>query len=458
MEIKITCRESIKPSLPTPQEHKKHKLCLFDVYQLNTYFPLILFYHKGSSDILTQLKKSLSEALTIFYPLAGRKSSDDPFSINCNDEGAIYIESTIVNITIEEFLNPPKLELLNELLPCEPNKTHPNHEVLPQLVIQANTFKCGGIAVAMCNLHTLLDASSCITFLKTWFAISRGSAEEISFPNFSSAPSLFPPRVNTSGLMRSGVLNLGRDIEIETLCTTRRFLFDFKAMNELISKAALGNNGRMMNTNPTRYQAVSSFICKHMIMSCMKEEDKNRPVVVLHVVDMRRRMGEPFTQNSIGNLLWPAVMLCENVNKDTEISELVKVSKGGIGKVTKELLVRVQKDEGFWWSDECGKLMLEEVVNKDPVSFLFTSWCDMGFKELDFGLGKPLWLAQKGGNSETIPNTVVFMDTKDGMEAWISMRPQHIATLENDVDFLKFALLNPTGSILLNNIHLFMVK
>ncbi|KAL4285647.1 Vinorine synthase [Arachis hypogaea] len=302
----------------------------------------------------------------------------------------------------------------------------------------------------MCNLHTLLDASSCITFLKTWFAISRGSTEEISFPDFSSAPSLFPPRVNTSGLMRSGVLNLGRNIEIETLCTTRRFLFDFKAMNELISKAALGNNGRMMNTNPTRYQAVSSFICKHMIMSCTKEEqDKNRPVVVLHVVDMRRRMGEPFTQNSIGNLLWPAVMLCENVKKDTEISELVKVSKGGIGKVTKELLVRVQKDEGFWWSDECGKLMLEEVVNKDPVSFLFTSWCDMGFKELDFGLGKPLWLAQKGGNSETIPNTVVFMDTKDGMEAWISMRPQHIATLENDVDFLKFALLNPSVSILL---------
>ncbi|MED6144434.1 hypothetical protein PIB30_015647 [Stylosanthes scabra] len=447
MEIKITSKESIKPSLATPEEHRKHKLSLFDVSQLNTYFPLILFYHKGSSNILTQLKKSLSEALTIFYPLAGRKSIDDPFSINCNDEGAIFIESKVVNITMEEFLNPPKLELLNKLLPCEPNKTHPNYQVLPQLVIQANTFKCGGIGIGMCNLHTLLDASSCATFLKTWFAISRGSAEEISWPDFSSAPSLFPPMMNPSGLMRSGVLNIGRDIQIETMCTTRRFLFDFKAINELKSKATVGNDdGRMMNTRPTRYQAVSSFICKHMIMSCMKEEEESRPMVVLHVVDMRRRMGEPFSQNSMGNLLWPAVMLCENVNKDTEISELVKVTKCGIGKVTKELLVRVQKDDGFWWSDECGELMLEEVVNKDPVSFLFTSWGDMGFKELDFGLGKPLWLAQKGGNAETIPNTVVFMDTEDGIEAWISMRPQHIATLENDVDFLTFALLNPTVS------------
>ena len=444
MEINITSRETIKPSLPTPNERKTHKLCLFDVFQLNTYFPLILFYHKtndtqGSSHVSAQLKKSLSEALTIFYPLAGRRS--DPFSINCNDEGAIYMEAS-VNINMEEFLKSPKLELLNQLLPCEPNKTHPHQEVLPQLVIQVNVFKCGGIAIGLCNLHTLLDACSCSAFLRTWSSICKGSREDISWPDFSSAPSLFPPR-NTLGV-RAGVLNIGRGSNIEAMCTTRRFLFDAKAINDLKSKA--GNDG--MYTKPTRYQAVSSFTCKHMIVACMEEYcgDNTRPVVVLHVVDMRRRLGEPFSQDSIGNLLWPAVMLCENVNKNTDIGELVRILGEEIGKLTKELFMKVQNDHGFMWSDECAELMLEGVETKDPISFVFTSWGNMGFNELDFGWGKPLWLAQRGGTKEAIPNTALFMETNDGMEAWVTMAEKHIAKLENDVDFLRFAMLNPSVS------------
>lgn len=266
MEINIKSRETIKPSLPTPSERKTHKLCLFDVFQLNTYFPIILFYRKTNdmqeiSHISAQLKKSLSEALTIFYPLAGRRN--DFFNINCNDEGAIYMEAS-VNFNMEEFLKPPKLELLNKLLPCEPNKTHPHQQVLPQLLVQVNIFKCGGIAIGLCNLHTILDACSCSAFLKTWSTICKGSSrDKISWPDFSSAASFFPPR-NTCGV-RAGVLNINSGSSIETKCTTRRFLFNAKAINEL--KAMVENDG--MSTKTTRYQAVSSFICKHMVVACM---------------------------------------------------------------------------------------------------------------------------------------------------------------------------------------------
>ncbi|KAL5173488.1 BAHD acyltransferase BIA1 [Glycine soja] len=70
----------------------------------------------------------------------------------------------------------------------------------------------------------------------------------------------------------------------------------------------------------------------------------------------------------------------------------------------------------------------------------------MGFNELDFGRGKPLWLAQREGTKETIPNTIVLMETKEGIEAWVTMAEKHIANLESDVDFLQFALLNPSVS------------
>ncbi|KAK7364615.1 hypothetical protein VNO80_13354 [Phaseolus coccineus] len=440
MEISITSRETIKPSLPTSAECKTQKLCLFDVFQLNTYFPLILFYSKttnlqGFSDVSTQLKKSLSEALTIFYPLGGRRC--DYFSIDCNDEGAIYMEAS-VNTNMEVFLKPPKLELLNKLLPCEPNKCHPHQEVLPQLLVQVNIFQCGGIAIGLCNLHILLDAYSCSAFLKTWFAICKGSKEEISWPDFFSASSSFPPR-NTIGV-RAGMLNINKDLNIEEICSTRRFLFDYKAINELKSMSTTSDE-----TKPTRYQVVSSFISKHMIVS-IKEEycDKTRPMVALHVVDMRKRMGEPFSKGAIGNLLWPALVVLEDVNKNTDIIDLVKIVKEGVEQLTKELFKKIENDPNFLWSDECAELMLEGIAANKPISLVFTSWANMGFKEMDFGGGKPLWLAQRGGTKESIPNTVILMETREGIEAWITMKETHLTILEHDVDFLRFALLNPS--------------
>ncbi|RDX72433.1 Vinorine synthase, partial [Mucuna pruriens] len=340
---------------------------------------------------------------------------------------------------MEEFLNPPKLEFLNQLLPCEPNKCHPHQEVLPQLLVQVNLFQCGGIAIGLCNLHILLDAYSCSAFLKTWSSICKGSKEEISWPDFFSASSSFPPR-NTFGV-RAGMLNINKDSNVEAKCTTRRFLFDSKATNDL--KAMLTSD----DTKPTRYQVVSSFICKHMVIACTEEPcDKARPMVALHVVDMRKRMGEPFSKGSIGNLLWPALVLFEDINKNTNVGDLVRGLKEGLGKLTKELFLKVQNDPSFLWSDECAQLMLEDVAIKNPITLVFTSWANMGFSEVDFGRGKPLWLAQRGGTKETIPNTVVLMETKEGMEAWVTMAEKHIDILENDMEFLQFALLNPSVS------------
>ncbi|KAK4279667.1 hypothetical protein QN277_011408 [Acacia crassicarpa] len=117
MEIKVTCSEIIKPSKPTSPENKTHNLSIFDVFQRNFYFPVILFYPTFTNPN-NNLTHSLSEALNIFYPLAGRRN--DLVSVSCNDEGALYNEAT-VNTTISDFLNPPNLESLNKLLPCEPH-------------------------------------------------------------------------------------------------------------------------------------------------------------------------------------------------------------------------------------------------------------------------------------------------------------------------------------------------
>ncbi|XP_027364669.1 vinorine synthase-like [Abrus precatorius] len=442
MEITITSRETIKPFLPTPNENKFFQLCLFDQLQLVTYLPMVLFYPKKepfleTSHICAQLKRSLSETLTIFYPIAGRRKNHT--FITCNDEGALYLEAK-VNHNMIEFLTPPKLEFLNKLLPCEPNKMHPNGEVLPQVLVQVNMFNCGGIAIGTCNLHTLLDGCSGSLFQTTWASICRGSREETPSPDFTSASSFFPPINHLS--LHDHVGQNNEDSKVQKNCTTRRFVFDAQSINTLRADAKDNES----SNSPTRYEALAAFIWKHMTLAYKMEcGDSTRPAVAIHIVDMRRRMGEPFSKYTIGNILWPVMVCCETVNVDTDARYLISIAREKFGKLSRELFLRVKSDPNILGSNQCVDLP-QGMETRSPIPTVLTSWCGLNFSELDFGWGKPLWAGVRGGDQETLPNVAVIMETGEGMEAWLTMEIQHIAKLEKNEEFLRLALPNPSVS------------
>ncbi|KAI9124737.1 hypothetical protein K1719_004659 [Acacia pycnantha] len=444
MEIKVISREMVKPSKPTSPENKIFKLCVFDILQRNTYFPVILFY-PTSTNPNNSLKQSLSETLTIFNPLAGRRK--DLVSVGCNDEGALYYEAT-VNTTISDFLSQPKLESLNQLLPCEPNKILPPGESpsLPHLMVQVNTFECGGAAIGVCSLHTIMDGNSCAVFLRTWSAICRDQRGDTALPDFNSAFTLFPP-IDFSRL-RGGIGTSSRK-GIEASCTIRRFVFNEECMNNLrtLAKDEDDNNGA--SKKPTRYQVLSSFIAKHMILAYSTKGITSNLVLLLHIIDIRRRRGEPLTSNSMGNLVWPAMIPYEKEdtnNNNISINDFVKITRAKIKSIDKDLFLRIERDPDFLFSDECGGMLMEGMEKKKPISLLFSSWCNLGFNDLDFGWGKPSWVGYKGGTQETVPNSVIFIDTSQGLEAWITMTEEFLAVLEKDEDFLTYASNNPSVS------------
>ncbi|XP_061347025.1 stemmadenine O-acetyltransferase-like [Gastrolobium bilobum] len=442
MEIKITSRETIKPFLPTSDEHKFFQLCLFDQLQLITYLPTLLFYPKKEGlqepyHVCAQLKKSLSETLTIFYPLAGRRKSHT--FITCNDEGVLFLEAK-VNLNMVEFLTPPKLEFLNKLLPCEPNKVHLNGEALPQVLVQVNIFSCGGIAIGTCNLHTLLDGCSGSLFYSTWAAICSGSRQERPHPDFYSASSFFPPLNHLS--LHDHVAH--EDSQTQKKCTTRRFVFNAESINTLRAEAK--DDDGESSKSPTRYEALAAFIWKHMTLACKTESrDSTRPSVAIHIVDMRRRMGEPFSKYTIGNILWPVMAFCETVNANTGIGYLVSIAREKFGKLSRELYLRVKSDPNILGSNQCVNLP-QGIETRSPIPVVLTSWCGLNFNELDFGWGKPLWVGVRGGDQETLPNVAVIIETDAGMEAWLTMEMQHIVILEKDMEFLRLALPNPSVS------------
>ncbi|KAK7832060.1 vinorine synthase [Quercus suber] len=97
MEVEVISKETIKPSSPTPDNLRHQQLSFLDQIQPPVYMPLVLFYPKveGANFSKVQqcdkIKKSLSEALTLFYPLAGRVKGN--LYIDCNDEGVHYREA-----------------------------------------------------------------------------------------------------------------------------------------------------------------------------------------------------------------------------------------------------------------------------------------------------------------------------------------------------------------------------
>lgn len=79
----------------------------------------------------------------------------------------------------------------------------------------------------------------------------------------------------------------------------------------------------------------------------------------------------------------------------------------------------------------------ERFTKGKVVSFHSTSWYGMPLYETNFGWGKPL---RVGSARLPLKNLVGFVDTRngDGIEAFISLEKQDMATFEVDNEFLSY--------------------
>nr|XP_011459078.1 PREDICTED: vinorine synthase-like [Fragaria vesca subsp. vesca] len=182
MEVRILSKEYIKPSSPTPPHLSTHKFSLLDHLMPPVYIPMILFYrpvsplNTTSSERSQALKQSLSETLTRFYPLAGRIRSN--LCIDCNDEGACYIEAKVESHDLSEFLQHPDLSLLPKLLPpfnsmLDHSGQLKNTTTAPGggadvVMIQVTNFACGGLVIGVYVSHMIVDGVVGVSHAPLW--------------------------------------------------------------------------------------------------------------------------------------------------------------------------------------------------------------------------------------------------------------------------------------------------
>lgn len=99
IKIDIIKTETIKPFSPTLPHLKTFKLCPLDQFQSVIYGPVVFFYPKNdgvtSEQRSKQLKKSLSEALTLFYRLPEESMKTSPSNAMTEELSLSMLDSVV---------------------------------------------------------------------------------------------------------------------------------------------------------------------------------------------------------------------------------------------------------------------------------------------------------------------------------------------------------------------------
>ncbi|MFS7979282.1 putative transferase [Helianthus anomalus] len=419
MEIKIQSVQFIKPSKSTPQNLRHFKLSLLDQLAPSSYINAIFYYKtNGEVDISERcdhLVNSLSEALSLYYPLAGRLT-EDGLEVDCIDQGVKYLV-TQVSSSLDEFLKlDPKNDHISQLISAK------DLDTTLLVTVQVNFFACGALAIGVTASHQVTDGCNLIRFINQWASMNRGGGGNInaSFePTFDKLDLLFQP-MKVSSCGHSLV-----SVDQEAMVVTKRVRFNGTSISKLRAKSGSANGQH------TRVTLVASLIWKALIAVDQVKCGSLRNCLLAPAMSLRGKASSPVSESSFGNVWAPYPIRFLQNETGLEFGDLVDL----IEDTTRNVIMWVQKASGeeiCRHAHESYALVDEEL--KQNKFCIFTSWCRFPIYEVDFGWGKPCWVTEAGSALEM----VTLMDDKDGdgIEAWVSLNQKEMYVFESDQDIL----------------------
>ncbi|XP_039117989.1 putrescine hydroxycinnamoyltransferase 1-like [Dioscorea cayenensis subsp. rotundata] len=389
MEPKVEIIEThiVPPNKETP----KHKLWLsnLDKFAPRDHAPTIYIYKPNSDNpdsnffSVETLKNSLSKALVIFYPFAGRlvlNKDGRPEEVDCNAEGAL-LSVAQAHCTLDSFGDFRPSSTVRELL--VPSVNEPDRSPILML-FQVTFFKCGGVCLGCTMQHNVMDGVGALHFINSWSEIARCVAEENVVKPFldrSALKARTPPSVvcehedYTSDLYCKRP-SLGGLEKCETAI--------LKITKEQLSALKVGTKGL------STFKAVSVHlwrtVCK--VRGLSKGED----VRLYMAADARDRLEPPLPKGYSGNAIL-------SFSTSLPVEDLLSNSfRAGVAKI-EESMLRL--------NDEYIRSLVDFLeVNKDnkdmvlgsramgPGDFLCISWLALPIYDADFGWGKPCFMCR----------------------------------------------------------------
>ncbi|XP_030525154.1 acetyl-CoA-benzylalcohol acetyltransferase-like [Rhodamnia argentea] len=435
MKVEVQWKKLVKPSVPTPSNRRKWKLSSMDELQMPNYVGVIFYYRDDAenpgvdiSKRLQKMEESLSKTLTIFYPMAGRYIEEDGCFIDCNDLGVEFVHAK-VDGQIDQLLHgDPDMDLL-DILSQFPTNLVGN----PLVVIQVNTFDCGGLAIALRSTHKISDVYTMAMFVNSWATACRGNIDMTICPSFELS-SLFPAKAST-------VPNWPppRTIGDKELVMSR-FRFSGNAISKLKALARDdAKDSTPNNSQPSRVAVVSALISRALASIDQYKHGEQRSFVIYMTFNLREKINLAIPANSCGNLF--AMIFgrsCEPIASKSklEFKEMVNITSKMISDARKKYAAVVDREE--FCSMVCNSIaeFVENVSSGEECPIAFSSWCRFGLYEIDFGWGRPVLVHNISLNLKSI----FLMDHEEsgGIDAWITTSEDEMILLKQDPDILAF--------------------
>ncbi|KAI3870597.1 hypothetical protein MKW92_037077 [Papaver armeniacum] len=363
------------------------------------------------------LKKSLAETLTRYYPLAGRIKYDK--SVECNETGVDYIEARVVGRAVFQVMQLAcsDIEVMESFLPFEPygkagwtfgKSLDLNSNAL--LKIQVNVFDYGGVVICLFYSHMIADGSSFVNFVADWAATAPGGSElsgthddeqkvaEVGKPCYMFSY-MFPPTTCMSfGDKDSSIVRLEK-----------------KCIHEV--KANNGSDNIQVDKQQLELHMVKQieYAVSHVnAVSAPKEVQ----YVAMTAINLMTRTIPTLPANSFGNMNDVVVaevsrnLTGSNLGKgfhDQYYPELVSKIRDSIKLVDSEHVKSLQSN----FAISCNKLKINQKLgegtcngeHKTTEVIRFSSRCSSG----------------------------------DGIEAWVSLKEEHMIAFERHEELLAFA-------------------
>lgn len=428
MKVHILSKELVKPSTPTPSNLRNYEISFTDELAPTINIPSILYYQSDHStdgaSRCNMLKNSLEQALTPFYPFAGRYDKNNRL-IDCNDQGVEFVTAG-ADCQLTELLGQGKkleTELINQFLPSDVQAADEITD--PLLAVQVTVFECGGIALAVCFSHRIGDASTIIALVTGWVAACRGLDIAPLSPLFNTA-SFYPGR----NLPRFKLAWTG---ENGTKSVTKMFVFNREAISTLRGRAKLDKI--TTKRHPSRLQLVNAALLKALIGVDRVKYSYSRALFLIQTMNLRENASPTIPKQSFGNLwgLAPTKFIAGET-EGKEFKDYADMLTDSVRDAVEEYTkMSLHEEDGHRKVINPFMESNEIIGNSEVNCFLFTSWCRFPYYDADFGWGTPVWVSSA---SMPLKNVVILMDTKegDGIEAWVYLEDKDMLIFEQDSD------------------------
>ncbi|KVH97483.1 Chloramphenicol acetyltransferase-like domain-containing protein [Cynara cardunculus var. scolymus] len=344
----------------------------------------------GSSfpTMLNTLKASLSQALTLFYPLAGDiqwNAAAGENQIHCNNQGVDFTHA-VADVQLKEldFYNPDE-SIEGKLVP---------KKLRGVLAVQVTELKCGGMVIGCMFEHKTADGYSANMFISAWADMARAKTPSM-LPSFSRSvlKPRSPPTYSCSSVFEHIVATLEPSLmpdndenqNDDDQLINRVYYMEGEQINKIQLLASENGSKR------SKFEAFISFLWKAIGMS-MEElgNEKERYCNVAIPVDGRRRLSEgdgeekqKLMASHFGNVVTlpfggkGSQMPLSNVA--TEVHELLHTVTG------KDHFV----DLIDWVEERRSHLLIPRAfVNKDMTVIVSSGQRFQFMNEMDFGWGK----------------------------------------------------------------------